>query len=437
MQRAGKWISAVTVGLALACEASPAFSQAISSTDEPAIGRWTTVNDQDDQSEAPATDDQDTTAVDRDAVNTDSASDEDAQTDPQAMDPVQTEDSDTPDRSDAETIKERFPDGTIRIERQVTQDAQGNYVNHGPWKMWDARGNVVAQGDYEHGNRVGTWVRWYRNVAEAPLLAQSPYQLFTGPIVSQATFEHGELSGTWTIFDAKMHKISQWQFTDGKRSGKSIWWYPSGRKLREIDYRDGDIDGAVVEWSADGKAIVNDTYEGSRKLAQKSAKYADGKKKSEGMYLFAKVVEQTPDDWWNCKVLTTTQTGKDEKHGAWTAWHPNGQRQLEAKYEHDLQVGKFTWWHANGQKALEGQFEGGKQNGPWTWWYPNGQKSIHGQYAHGNPTGRWTWWKEDGKVAQSADLSQSEGVVIETPHNPEKAPTLRTARPNPARALNR
>ena len=46
--------------------------------------------------------------------------------------------------------------------------------------------------------------------------------------------------------------------------------------------------------------------------------------------------------------------------------------------------------------------------------------------AHGNPTGRWTWWKEDGKVAQSADLSQSEGVVVDMPRIP--APTPPAAR---------
>jgi antitoxin component YwqK of YwqJK toxin-antitoxin module len=63
---------------------------------------------------------------------------------------------------------------------------------------------------------------------------------------------------------------------------------------------------------------------------------------------------------------------------------------------------------------LEGRYLNGKQDGPWVWWYNNGQKSIQGEYAKGNPTGRWTWWAEDGRVAQSADLSHSEGVVIQT-----------------------
>ncbi len=55
----------------------------------------------------------------------------------------------------------------------MTQDARGNYLNHGSWKMWDQRGNLVAQGQYEYGNRTGTWIRWYRNVADATVLSQA------------------------------------------------------------------------------------------------------------------------------------------------------------------------------------------------------------------------------------------------------------------------
>jgi antitoxin component YwqK of YwqJK toxin-antitoxin module len=120
--------------------------------------------------------------------------------------------------------------------------------------------------------------------------------------------------------------------------------------------------------------------------------------------------------------VETTKTGADERHGPWSSWHPNGQRQLEGTYDHDLQVGLFTWWHANGQKNLEGRFIKGKQDGPWVWWYDNGQKSIQGEYAKGNPTGRWTWWDEDGRVAQSADLSGTEGVVIQT--LPDMSPSM-------------
>lgn len=325
----------------------------------------------------------------------------------------------------SEVIKERFPDGKVKIEREVTQDAAGNYLNHGSWKMWDARGNLVAQGQYRYGDRTGTWVRWYRSVTEASLLRAAPYKDFAGPFVSQATFQNGKLNGYWTIYDGKLRKISQWRFVDGKRHGLSIWWHANGRKMREIQFREGDIDGHLVEWSPEGTVVTKESYQGGRKLAQKTTHHKDGKvKKSQGMYLFAKDAEKTPDDWWNCTLVVTTKAGRDERHGPSTRWHTNGQRQLEGTYDHDLQVGLFTWWHANGQKALEGRYDQGKQDGSWTWWYDNGQKSIEGNYAKGNPTGRWTWWGEDGRVAQSADLSGSEGVVIQTLPSKQKPNVL-------------
>lgn len=349
-----------------------------------------------------------------------------------------TQDAAADSAQKTEVIKERFADGKVKIEREVTQDAAGNYLNHGPWKMWDHSGNLVAQGEYRYGNRTGTWIRWYRSVSEAPLLRAAPYKDFAGPFVSQATFQNGQLNGYWTIYDGKLRKISQWRFVDGHRHGLSVWWHANGRKMREIQFRDGDIDGHLVEWGPEGSVISKETYQAGRRLAQKTSHYRGGKqKKSQGMYLFAKDAEKTPDDWWNCKLVVTTKTGKDERHGPWTAWHENGQRELEGTYEHDLQVGLFTWWHTNGQKALEGRYDQGKQDGTWTWWYQNGQKSIQGQYATGNPTGRWTWWGEDGRVAQSADLSQSEGVVIRQmpPSKPAVLPQAR--KPAPRKPVRR
>ena len=223
--------------------------------------------------------------------------------------------------------------------------------------------------------------------------------------------------------------------------------------MREIEYRDGDLDGQFLEWTPEGKLTVKDTYQTGHKLAPKLTNHSGGNdKKSEGMYLFAQEVEQSPDDWWNCKLMVTSQAGHEERHGAWKSWYTNGQIQLEGNYEHDVQIGTFTWWHANGQKAQEGRYDHGKQDGNWTWWHANGQKSINGEYTHGNPTGRWTWWKEDGRVVQSADLSHTEGVAVDSipatpgdslmpratlPGTPSKSLLPRTSSPTNGRPIKR
>jgi hypothetical protein len=85
---------------------------------------------------------------------------------------------------------------------------------------------------------------------------------------------------------------------------------------------------------------------------------------------------------------------------------------------------------------LEGEYETGKQNGRWVWWHKNGQKSIQGYFGTGNPNGRWTWWNEEGKVAQSADLSQNEGEVVDMPVVP-KADAIVEAEEEPTVAAPR
>jgi antitoxin component YwqK of YwqJK toxin-antitoxin module len=435
MVRAMSCLSTLTIGLALACAASSLQAAGPEKTSEPtpaaAAGTPRTV---DYVVELPAEDETESTdsaepgeyAPDEDVAQPlddltpeamdESAADESADDESTDSDDSSTAKADTESEDGAELIKDRYPSGSVRIERQVTQDAQGNYLNHGTWKNWDERGNLIAQGQYEYGNRTGVWIRWYRNVQDASILGKLPYSQYVGPFISQATFKNDQIDGLWTIYDGKTHKISQWSFVDGKRQGTSTWWYANGKKMREAQFQNGDMDGEYLEWAADASLRVKETFDSGRKLAIKTSYFNGGKvKKSEGMYLFAKDVEHSPDDWWSCKLVTTVKTGRDEKHGVWTSWFPSGQPQLEGKYENDLQVGEFTWWHSNGQRALQGEFARGKQMGKWTWWHANGQKSIEGEYANGNPAGRWTWWKEDGRVVQSADLSHSEGVVIETP----------------------
>jgi antitoxin component YwqK of YwqJK toxin-antitoxin module len=425
MVRSAKWMSSAAVGLVLAWEGLPANAQTLAI---PAQSRSAREAQADDSQAASY---EDSTGTDKDDRELSARDTEISR--PKVLD--ESDESTSVNPSETEVVTERYPDGAVKIEREVTQDAQFNYINHGAWEMWDQAGNPVAQGEYENNNRTGTWIRWYRTLADGSLLTKAPYQQFATPFISQATFSNGRLDGAWTIYDGKKRKISQWEFVDGKRHGKAIWWHANGRKMREVSYRDGEIDGELVEWGPEGSVLVKDTYQFGRKVASKTANHPGGKKKSEGVYLFAKDVEQTPDDWWNCKPQVTIKQGKDERHGPWTSWYSNGQRQMEGTFEHDVQVGQFTWWHNNGQKSLEGRFETGKQDGPWTWWYASGQRSIRGEYVHGNPTGRWTWWKEDGKVAQSADLSHSEGVVIETPHTPDlNSPPQAIKHPEPPRS---
>lgn len=344
-------------------------------------------------------------------------------------------DTDAPSSVQVEVIRERYPNANIKVEREVTQDENENYINHGQWKMWDPNGNVMVEGRYVMNKRDGLWIRYYR-AQEVKLLTTLPYNQFQAPYTSQATFEMDQMQGDWVILDAKKQKISQWGFLDGRRHGTSTWWYANGRKMRELTYRFGEMNGELLEWGPDGKLVTRDRYMEGRRLTKRTDRYDDRQKKSEGMFLEAKLIVKTPDNWWEASLAQYTREGQDERHGTWTAWYSNGQKKIEGEYQYDRPEGTFAWWHPNGQKALEASYEAGKKTGTWTWWHANGQKSIKGRYTAGTATHKWIWWQENGHVAQRADFADGNGqVVAASPEDPDQGTTIpdqpRAMAPNP------
>jgi len=336
--------------------------------------------------------------------------------------------------SAAEVVRERHENRRIKTEREVVQDQDQNYINHGKWKMWDARGNVVMEGRYKHNERDGVWTRLYQT-RETKLLNIAPFNRGQIPLVSQANFKDGKLHGKWVIYDAHKRKLSEWEFIDGKRHGRSTWWYLSGAKMREITYEDSTINGLVYEWDRTGTQVTKDKYVDGRRLDTKQETLRNKTKKSEGTVLYPQLVLDKPDDWLECTLATYTQEGDPVKHGVWTSWYPHGQRKLEGEYANDVPTGEFTWWHQNGQKSLKAAYRSGKKHGTWTWWHPNGLKSIQGDYVHDTPNGNWLWWNETGKVVQRADFNDpKQRQVLATPVNNELPSTPSVIKRNSARS---
>lgn len=315
-----------------------------------------------------------------------------------------------------ELIQERYPSGAVKIAREMAQDDEGNFINHGSWKMWDERGRVKLEGSYELNQPHGEWVQIHYE--DAPhFMQQAPYRQFTAPITSRANFERGRLHGDWTVIDGKQLKVCEIRFADGQRDGRAVWYAANARPRREVQYREGLIHGELVEHGPNGEAITREQYEEGRRMAPKITYHKGDKKKTSGMYLHARLVVQQPDDWWRGVMATYTTQGKDERHGPWTSWHANGLVEQKGEFRHDVPVGKFSWWHANGQSALSGEYLAGKQHGDWTWWHENGLQATIGHYENGVPVGQWMWWKNDGKVAQKVDYADGVGeiVTIKTP----------------------
>jgi antitoxin component YwqK of YwqJK toxin-antitoxin module len=302
-----------------------------------------------------------------------------------------------------EIIRERRSDGTIKIIRHMIQDAEGNYIKHGPWQELDEQGDVVAEGKYDDNKRHGMWRRTIDG-AEATLFAEEPYTSFQGPFVSEATLNHGKLHGHWTIYDSTNKRISVIEFADGKRHGTAVWMYPNGQTRNSSTYVEGVIDGELNRYDPDGNVSGTENYESGRKVEIQVDYFENKQKRLEGKNLLPKLAIATPDDWWNPTLATFETVGEAMQDGTWNVWHQNGQKNEQGAYDHGKPVGKFVSWHSNGQKASEGSYVDGNQHERWIWWHSNGQKQADGHYTNGRRSGDWAWWNADGRLEEKRSL---------------------------------
>ncbi|MGE3406217.1 MAG: toxin-antitoxin system YwqK family antitoxin [Pirellulales bacterium] len=311
-----------------------------------------------------------------------------------------------------ETVVERYDSGEVKVERQVKQDALGDFVNHGKYRFYGLTGNVLRQGRFEMGKLQGTWQRAFKP-GEYSLFADAYEDQFEGPFISQADFDQDKLHGLWTITDRKGQKIIEWPFENGTRHGLAKWWYPNGQLRRTVQY-DHDVEqGEVSEWNADGRLEQTKQVGGGPQA--EVVWHSPGHKAAEGTRLALRREVIAQYDWWNGKVSIEFRDdpGPDPLHGVWTFYYPNGQLQMRGEYDHDQPVGTFTWWHANGCKQAEGSYENGYRVGLWTRWHDNGRRQSQGEFFENREVGQWTDWNPDGSVLELHDYGQGEELADE------------------------
>ena len=299
----------------------------------------------------------------------------------------------------SEMFIERYDDGSVKVEREVTLDSEGNYVNHGPWRMWNQDGKLIAEGSFDHGQRSSIWTRWYdRN--DSQVLTQTPFRSFKAPFLSQANFENGVMEGEWSIFDAEQRRCCQISITQGKRDGMALFWLPDGTVLQQLEYEHGVPSGDVLQLdTSTGKLAHAKTFLDGRERVTKKATYNRSRQqKLEGNFLAPTAVQTAADDFWTLQFAKYEPQGEELRHGLWQEWYPNGQLKLRGEYRLDKKVDQFTYWHSNGQKAAEGNYDADKHDGTWVWWHQNGQKSVTGKFKDGMLVDQWRWWAENGRL---------------------------------------
>ncbi len=300
-----------------------------------------------------------------------------------------------------EIITEKYPNRKVKIERQVVQDDERNYVNHGPWKMWDPQGRLVAHGEFRYGKQHGNWVRLMSTFGTGS-------ESFLPPFTSQADFDHGQLHGTWTISDSRQRMIGSWEFNHGELHGKVTYWYSNGQPQREMSFKYGKLDGEVTAFTMQGTIANREYFRDARELIPVVTWHEpQQQKQAEGWMQTSEVTVAKHIDWWNGILQITREptVGEPVRVGQWTEWHANGTKRFSGSYRNGEPDGDHIWWHENGQKQLVGRFEDGDRVDRWTRWHPNGRKQEEGEFYVGTKRGVWKAWSDDGQLIDEEQLA--------------------------------
>ncbi len=312
-----------------------------------------------------------------------------------------------------EIIRQRYPDGNVHIARHVMQDADGNWVNDGQWKLFDQQGAMIASGAYRNGAMAGKWSRLHA-AGSGGIFNNLPFIEFDGPYASHAVFESGKLSGTWVIEDRRGQKIFEMPYQNGRRNGVAVWHLPEGKIFRRMEFKDDVPVGNLVEYNKQGKISRKETYKDGMKIVSNVTYYRpSGQKRQESILRRGKLELQGQDDWWEAKPATMIVTGQDVQHGPIRSWYENGQTKMVGNLVQGVRVGKFVWWHQNGTKQLVGQYDrSGNKVQRWRWWHDNGIKSIDGGYDQGQPDGTWRWWDIQGALINEEEFNPEDETAV-------------------------
>ncbi len=297
----------------------------------------------------------------------------------------------------ADVVRQRFANGKVHIERMVTQDAEGNFVNHGEYREFNERGELISSGNYSMGKRTGAWFRVV-TPAETKTLNSYPFNKFRAPFTSSVEFIDDQMHGVWIITDKDKRIACQIQLHQGVREGSAVLFHSNGQVFSQSEYHNGVLNGMSIEKTAEGKVVREDNFTDGQKLIVDTEHYPNKSIKSVMRYLSDVQQVATKDNWLTTTLATVSGSNEKQMHGEFVTYYDNGQISTKGRYNRGKLDGLYESWYKTGELASSGEYSQGKQVGPWTWRHANGMKRAAATYVDGQVEGKALAWDDAGKL---------------------------------------
>lgn len=288
-------------------------------------------------------------------------------------------------------------------------DEEGNKIGY--WIEKNDKGEVIAKGLYEYGERQGKWQFFLSPVAK---YTQTPdvqgiyengqmhgewettvsFYERKDKLVLKGNFEYGSMDGVWRIEDQMGRPMAQGEYSGGIRNGNWILFH-DGVPMDRGEYADGKKVGTWVrncmlqEGTMRLKGVfLYDGFQAKGKLEiYKIDKHKhfgeDEVLMGTGSFLNGKRTGRWIEYQRNVKG-EALEIGYYDGDGLRTGlWEHiiNNKPYRECAYNDGLLHGRFINYYEDGQIQYKTSFEMGQEHGFFTSYYPNGQIKEKGAHT--------------------------------------------------------
>lgn len=166
-------------------------------------------------------------------------------------------------------VEDKYDDGKLRSERNVSILSDDTYVNDGPYVEYYPDGQKFAEGKYVGGVMEGKWNYWHPNGEDCKTITfkkGKPDGTFEvrradGTLESKQSFKNGIRDGEWITYyvDGKTPKVKA-SIVDGKVEGERTTYFENGQLRQQAQFKAGQLDGPMAEFNDTGKKIAEATF---------------------------------------------------------------------------------------------------------------------------------------------------------------------------------
>ncbi|MDN3505573.1 MAG: hypothetical protein P0S95_08365 [Rhabdochlamydiaceae bacterium] len=261
-----------------------------------------------------------------------------------------------------------YPNGTLKVEgrlvegiAELSESAKMTWVFDGLSKVYDDKGNIEAQFEYDKGSLENNALYFHPNGSirmEIPYLknqihGQSKIYNDQFQLIGSVLYYKGNKHGNAYHFGNIDHPKFEEQYVHGSlmegkyydRENKLIYQiidgngfqpiYAEGILTQELEFQNGIQQGVINNYSSNGR--------------MKSQYHVIDGQKHGAEWIYSKNGKDHPIlylNWYH-----------DEIHGIMKTWYEDGSLQSQRELAHNLRQGVSTAWYRNGELMLVEEYE--------------------------------------------------------------------------------